>query len=223
MQRAPAPARAARPRLGARAVRTALVERLRAVKDDRTRWQRSRAAAALADEALRERARRRARRAAPSARWRSSSSCACAGWAPKRRASRRSSPPGAHGALPHAEPRERGDPARRARDDRLGRAARGLLLGLHPHVRDRRGHLAREAREVYELVLERAASRRWPPCRPGPSGREVDAVARAVIERGRPRRALRPRPRPRRGPGDPRGAAPVAHRRRGSRCRRATS
>ena len=35
-----------------------------------------------------------------------------------------------------------------------GALLRGLLLGLHAHVRDRRGDLRREAREVYELVLD---------------------------------------------------------------------
>ena len=43
--------------------------------------------------------------------------------------------------------------------------------------------------------------------RPGPTGREVDAVAREIIDAGRPRRALRPRPRPRRRARGPRGPA----------------
>ena len=58
---------------------------------------------------------------------------------------------GAHAALPtpsRAMRRSR----RPARHDRLGRAARWLLLGLHPHLRQRRA-LPSEAREIYELVL----------------------------------------------------------------------
>ena len=50
----------------------------------------------------------------------------------------------------------------------------------------------------------------------GPNGKEVDAVAREVIERGGGGRALRPRPRPRRRDRGPRGAAPVAPGKRGS-------
>ena len=50
---------------------------------------------------------------------------------------------GAHGALPHAVPARRRDRAGLPRDDRLGRAARRLLLGLHAHVRGRRAGRAR--------------------------------------------------------------------------------
>ena len=72
---------------------------------------------------------------------------------------------GAHGALPHAEPRAAADPARRARDDRLGRPARGLLLGLHAHVRHRRGHLRAGARDLRARAAtpRRAGSRRFAP------------------------------------------------------------
>ena len=48
---------------------------------------------------------------------------------------------GAHAALPHAAPRAREIRKHALLDDRLGRAARGLLLGLHAHVRHRRANL----------------------------------------------------------------------------------
>ena len=116
---------------------------------------------------------------------------------------------GAHGALPHAVPREEPIARGRARDDRLGRAARRLLLGLHAHLRDRRAR-SPSGRARPTRSCSPPSSRALAAVRAGPSGREVDAVAREVIERGRPGRALRPRPRPRRGPGGPRGAAALA-------------
>ena len=82
--------------------------------------------------------------------------------------------------------------------------------------------ISERAREVYALVLD-AQEQGLAAVAAGLSGREVDAVARAVIERAGAGRALRPRPRPRRRHGDPRGAAAVAHRRRASRCAPATS
>ena len=61
-------------------------------------------------------------------------------------------------------------------------------------------------RAVYDLVAH-AQEAALAAVRPGPTGREVDAVARAIIDDGRPRRALRPRPRARRRPRGPRGPA----------------
>ena len=153
-------------------------------------------------------------RSAPS---RSRSSRRCAVWAPSGRASRhdrrarRARRPAARGA---ARGRDR---ARRARDDRLGRTAGRLLLGLHAHVRRRRQAVRARPRGL----RARAARAAGGPGR-GPSRR-----ARARRRRrgprgdrgGRARRALRPRPRPRRRPGDPRGAAPLEGLRRDPRRR----
>ena len=55
--------------------------------------------------------------------------------------------------------------------------------------------------------------------RAGAEGRAVDAVARDRIDAAGPRRALRPRPGPRRGPRDARGAAPGADGRGRARSR----
>ena len=87
---------------------------------------------------------------------------------------------GAHGALPHAEPRDEEIPRGRARDDRLGRAARRLLLGLHPHVRDGRGDLASGARGL--RARARGPGARPRALRPGPAGARSTRVAREVIE-----------------------------------------
>ncbi len=73
-----------------------------------------------------------------------------------------------------------------------------------------------ELRDAYELVL-RAQQAAVAAVRPGPTGREVDAVARDDDRGGRPRRALRARARPRGRPGRPRGPAAVAHRFRSAR------
>jgi Xaa-Pro aminopeptidase len=87
---------------------------------------------------------------------------------------------GEHGALPHAEPRAVEIP-------------RGVLLTidwgavLDGYCSDctrtyATGPLSNEASEVYELVL-RAQERALAAVRPGISGRELDAVARTIIER----------------------------------------
>ena len=93
----------------------------------------------------------------------------------------------------------------------LGRRLRRLLLGLHAHVGDRRA--ARRPRRDLRARAARPRRPRWPRCAPGPTGREVDAVAREHHRRGGPRRALRPRARPRRRPRGPRGAAAEPDRR----------
>jgi Xaa-Pro aminopeptidase len=87
---------------------------------------------------------------------------------------------GAHGALPHAEPRATEIP-------------RGVLLTidwgaiLDGYCSDctrtyATGPLSEEASEAYELVL-RAQETALAAVRPGVSGRELDAVARTIIER----------------------------------------
>jgi Xaa-Pro aminopeptidase len=88
---------------------------------------------------------------------------------------------GAHGALPHAQPREQP-------------IARGALVTidwgctLEGYCSDctrtyATGEPSGEAREVYELV-RRAQQAALARLRPGPSGREIDAIARQVIEDG---------------------------------------
>jgi len=87
----------------------------------------------------------------------------------------------AHGALPHAEPRDVPIPA-------------GTLVivdwgaQLHGYASDctrtfATGELDPRDRAIYELVL-RAQREALAAVRPGPTGREVDAVARAIIDDG---------------------------------------
>ena len=123
------------------------------------------------------------------------------------------------GALPHAVPTDVRDPARHARDARHRRAAGRLLLRLHAHVGDRRA-AGRPGRGLRARPARAAGGARRGAAGPGgPRGRR----GRAADHRGGgPRRALRPRARPRRGARGPRGAAARAHRRR-RRWWRATS
>ena len=133
----------------------------------------------------------------------------------------------AHGARGRGRARARDAPARRLRpvvrlDRRLGRARRAAARDSRATWRSRRdtlvtidigavldgycsdctrtwatGPVSDELAEVYALVL-RAQVTALDAVRPGPSGRELDAVARDMIDRRRPRRALRPRARARR-------------------------
>ncbi len=116
-----------------------------------------------------------------------------AGGSPRRAAARR--------------PPRRSDRTGRARGDRLGRRARWVLLGLHPHRGNRR------ARRGGEGDLRARAG--------GPVGRPPRDPPRNQRSRGRRRgaegdrrcrscRSLRPRARARRRARDPRGAAPLA-------------
>jgi Xaa-Pro aminopeptidase len=88
---------------------------------------------------------------------------------------------GAHAALPHAEPREQKIPADvlvtidwgALHDGYCSDCTRTYATG--EHVSDR-------ARAIYELVRD-AQAQALAAVRPGPSGRELDGVARSVIER----------------------------------------
>ena len=197
----------------------ALVERLR----------RARTTAEIEAIAARGRAGRRGLRGArparassgaPSATSRSRIETPCASSAPRGSRSRRSSPR-ARTARCRTPSRATRDRAGRARRPRPGRDRRRLLLRLHAHLRDRRDRRPSSARGL-RAGARGAAGRRSRRSRPGADGREVDAVAASVIAAGRPRRALRPRPRSRRRHRGPRGAAPVGPL-RGRRCAPATS
>jgi Xaa-Pro aminopeptidase len=87
---------------------------------------------------------------------------------------------GAHGALPHAEPREEEIPR-----DVLVTIDWGALLDGYCSDCTRTyatgAGISEQAREVYELVRA-AQAEALAALRAGPSGRELDAVARAAIE-----------------------------------------
>ena len=87
---------------------------------------------------------------------------------------------GAHGALPHARPREE----RIAKDVLLtidwGASHEGYCSDCTRTYATGEG-ISAEAREIYELVLS-AQEQALGAVRAGPSGRELDGVARAVIE-----------------------------------------
>lgn len=86
---------------------------------------------------------------------------------------------GAHSALPHAEPRAAPIPR-----DTLLTIDWGAQLDGYCSDCTRTyatGTLGEDARAVYELVL-RAQEESLAAVRPGPSGREIDAVARSIIE-----------------------------------------
>jgi Xaa-Pro aminopeptidase len=89
---------------------------------------------------------------------------------------------GAHGALPHAQPR-----AERIGKNVLltidwGALHQGYCSDCTRTYATGEG-ISAEAREVYELVLS-AQEQALSAVRAGPSGRELDGVARAVIEAG---------------------------------------
>ncbi len=156
-----------------------VVERLRAVKDDGEVAQ-MRAAAQLADEALRGVLEaglvgRSEREVAIELELRMRRLGAEAASFPSIVAA------GAHGALPHAEPRD--EPIAR---DVLVTIDWGAVLGGYCSDCTRTyatgEGISDRAREVYELVL-RAQEAGVAAVAAGPTGREVDAIARAVIER----------------------------------------
>jgi len=89
---------------------------------------------------------------------------------------------GAHGALPHAEPRGERIPKDVLLTIDWGAVHEGYCSDCtRTYATGER--ISTEAREIYELVLS-AQRQALAAVRAGPSGREVDAVAREVIERG---------------------------------------
>jgi Xaa-Pro aminopeptidase len=86
---------------------------------------------------------------------------------------------GAHGALPHAEPRDVVIPAGTLVVVDWGAQHEGYASDCTRTVAT--GDVDPRDREVYELVL-RAQLEALAAVRPGPLGREVDAVARGIID-----------------------------------------
>jgi Xaa-Pro aminopeptidase len=86
---------------------------------------------------------------------------------------------GPHSALPHAEPRDVKIPPDTLVTIDWGAQHEGYCSDCTRTYAT--GRLSTEAHEVYELVL-RAQLEGLAAVRPGPTGREVDATARAVIE-----------------------------------------
>ncbi len=89
---------------------------------------------------------------------------------------------GAHGALPHAEPREERIGADVLLTIDWGARLEGYCSDCTRTYATGEG-ISAAAREVYELVL-RAQERALAAVEAGPSGRELDGVARTVIELG---------------------------------------
>jgi Xaa-Pro aminopeptidase len=88
---------------------------------------------------------------------------------------------GPHGALPHAEPRADQIPRDVLVTIDWGALHEGYCSDCTRTYATGEG-VSAQAREIYELVLG-AQEQGLAAVRAGPSGREVDAVARAVIER----------------------------------------
>jgi Xaa-Pro aminopeptidase len=88
---------------------------------------------------------------------------------------------GAHGALPHAEPREEEIPRDVLLTIDWGALHAGYCSDCARTYATGEG-ISSQAREVYELVLS-AQEQALAAVKAGPSGRELDGVARAVIER----------------------------------------
>jgi Xaa-Pro aminopeptidase len=88
---------------------------------------------------------------------------------------------GAHGALPHAEPREQAIPADVLLTIDWGARLEGYCSDCTRTYATGEG-ISAEAREVYALVLD-AQEQGLAAVTEGPTGRELDAVARGLIER----------------------------------------
>jgi Xaa-Pro aminopeptidase len=88
---------------------------------------------------------------------------------------------GPHGALPHASPRDQQIPRDVLVTIDWGALHEGYCSDCTRTYATGEG-ISAQAREIYELVLD-AQQQGLAALRAGPSGREVDAVARGVIER----------------------------------------
>ena len=125
-----------------------------------------------------------------------------------------------NGALPHATPRRDAVIPR----DTLVVVDFGCVLDSYCSDCTRTfatGEVDQEARDAYELVRS-AQEAALAATRAGADVREVDRRRPRHHRAGRPRRPVRPRPRPRRRARDPRGPAARAVCERAT-CRRATS
>jgi Xaa-Pro aminopeptidase len=89
---------------------------------------------------------------------------------------------GAHGALPHAEPRDEPIPRDVLLTIDWGALHEGYCSDC-TRTYATGEHISEEARRVYELVLD-AQRQGIAAVKAGPNGKEVDAIARAVIEQG---------------------------------------
>ena len=87
---------------------------------------------------------------------------------------------GEHGALPHASPRDVPIPADTLVVIDWGAHARRLRLGLHAHRSRPASWIRATARSTSSCSL--AQEEALQAVRPGPTGKEVDAVARAIID-----------------------------------------
>ena len=114
---------------------------------------------------------------------------------------------GPHGGAAARRPARRRDPRGHARASSTGARSSTATRRTAPARTPPASSTPATARST-TLVLQ-AQEAALEAVRPGPKGREVDAVARAIIDGAGPRRALRPRPGPRRGPRGPRGPAAV--------------
>ena len=196
-----------------------LVEAERAVKEP-AELAAIRAAAALADEVygwLREQRARRAHRARGRARARARDAPSAAP-RPELPVDRR----GRRRTARCRTPCRATSRSRPARWSRSTSARASTATAPTARARGRPASSPDDLAEIYALVLRAPRRRRSTRSRPGPDGPRGRRGRARHHRGGRPRRALRPRARPRRRARDPRGAA-AGHDRRGAARGRATS
>ena len=188
-----------------------VVEALRAVKDA-GELDAIRRGARVADRAFERLARGARSSGAPSASSRGGWSSSSTSTAPTALAFPTIVAAGPNGASPHAEPGDRAIEARRDGDRRRRRTLDGYCSDCTRTFADRRA-LRRGSRRPTTLCLE-AQLRALEAIRPGVDGERGRRASRATRHRRRrATAALRPRARPRRRAGGPRGAAlsPESH------------